>query len=437
VKIIAYLHSDPLLESPPDPSVWGLEVAQVYQDLGGRQQLLQLLADCESEPADYLLIQRLEQLGDSMEEIGDRLMQIEAMGIQIVATEQSYSSLQATDTVTSTGLRTDLLKLLVEVQRAANSRRLRQGHARNRLKALPPPGKAPYGYRRGKDRYILDRSTAPVVKDFFEQFLLYGSLRGAVRYLEKKYSKKISVSTGHRWLTNPIYRGDLVYQNGEVLSDTHTPILNREEAAQIDRLLRRNRRLPPRTASAPRSLAGLVICGECQSHMTITSVTKPRRVLEYLYLRPISCPKHPKCRAIAYERVLDNTIQSICRELPSAVAGMNVPSLDGAKQSLSCQIASKQDILAQLPGLTASGILDSETAELRAYKLRIEISQLRSRLAALPPVNLQAIAQAVSIPQFWSDLSESERRFYFREFIRKIEIAHQDKGWQLQLIFIF
>jgi hypothetical protein len=174
-----------------------------------------------------------------------------------------------------------------------------------------------------------------VVKDFFEQFLLYGSLRGAVRYLEKKYSKKISVSTGRRWLTNPIYRGDLGYQNGEVISDTHTPILNREEAAQIDRLLRRNRRLPPRTASAARSLAGLVVCGECQSHMSVTSVTRPRKDKEYLYLRPISCPKHPKVpRDRLRKSIRQCTIQSICQELPRAVAGMNVPSLDGVKQSL-------------------------------------------------------------------------------------------------------
>jgi hypothetical protein len=366
-------------------------------------------------------------------EISDRLTQIEAMGVQIIATEQSYSSSQSTNT----SIRADLLKLLGEIQREASSRRIRQGHARNRLKVLPPPGKAPYGYRRGKDRYILDRSTAPIVKDFFEQFLLYGSLRGAVRYLEKKYSKKVSVSTGHRWLTNPIYRGDLGYQNGEILSDTHSPILNREEAAQIDRLLRRNRRLPPRTASAPRSLAGLVICGECQYPMGVTSVTKYRKEQEYLYLRPISCAKRPKCRAIAYEKVLNCTIESICQELPRAVAGMSVVSLDGVKQSITSQIANKQDILHQLPTLIVTGILDAETADLRGYKLRTEISELRSRLAALPPVNLKAIAQAVSIPQFWSDLSESERRFYFREFIRQIEITRQDKEWQLQLIFIF
>ncbi len=429
MKIIAYSYSNPLLESAPDSTIWGWEIEQIYQDLGKRIELEQLLNDCQTEPVQYLLIRRLEELGDSIAEISDRLIQIKALNIQIIATEQSYTSSQTTET--------NFLPLIAEIQQATNSRRLRQGHARNRLKASPPPGKAPYGYRRGKDRYILDRSTAPVVKEFFEQFLLYGSLRGAVRYLEKKYGKKISVSTGRRWLTNVIYRGDLAYQNSEVISDTHSPILNREEAAQIDRLLRRNRRLPPRTASAPRSLAGLVVCGECQSHMTITSVTKRRKDQEYLYLRPINCPNMPKCRAIAYQNILETTITTICQELPLAVAAMNVPRLDGAKQSFTSQIANKQEILAQLPALTASGVLDAETAELRAYKLRTEISKLRSHSSALPPVNLKAIAQAVSIPQFWRDLSESERRFYFREFIRQIELTRQDKAWQLQLIFIF
>mgnify|MGYP003339245554 CR=1 FL=1 len=133
---------------------------------------------------------------------------------------------------------------------------IREGHARNRLKGLPPPGRAPYGYRRGKDRYTIDRAAAAVVKDFFEHFLLYGSLRGAVRHLAQRYGKKISTSTAQRWLTHPVYRGDLCYQKGEVVRDTHTALISREEAAQIDRLLRRNHRLPPRTAGTCRSLAG-------------------------------------------------------------------------------------------------------------------------------------------------------------------------------------
>ncbi|MDB9323056.1 recombinase family protein [Nodularia spumigena CS-591/04] len=430
MKIIAYSYSNPLLEASVDVNDWGWEVDRVYQDLGKRTQLQKLITDCKSEPANYLLIHRLEELGDSLEQVSDRLHELEALGIIIIATEQPYTS-------ENSHIASDLWKLLQEIQRQYHSRSIRQAHAYNRLQASPPPGKAPYGYRRSKDKYTIDRSTSPVVKDFFEHFLLYGSLRGAVRYLAKKYAKKISVTTGRRWLTNPVYRGDTAYHHDQIISDTHLPIISREEAAQIDRILRRNSRLPSRTASAPRSLAGLVICSQCQSHTTVTRVTQRHQDKEYLYLRPISCPQRPKCRAIPYQDILEHTIKMICRDLPLAVAGMDFPQLDSIKNSLRQAIAHQQEILQQLPALVETGILDDETAKLRAYKLRTEISQLQAKLATLPPVNLRSVAQAVSIPQFWFDLSEAERRFYFREFIKQIEILRQGKDWELRIIFIF
>lgn len=432
-KIFAYLYCDPLLETSLSSIDWELEVEKVYQDLGERQQWQQLVQDCQVEPPDCLLIRRLEDLGDSVITVNAALMLLEGLGIEVIATEQSYRSSQFTDAEAS-DRRINLIKLLSEVQVNQRRRRLCQGHARNRLKALPPPGKAPYGYRRGKDRYIVDRSTAPVVKDFVERFLLFGSLRGAVRYLAKKYGKKISVSTGHRWLTNPVYRGDLAYRSGEIIPDTHIAIISEEEAAQVDRLLRRNSRLPPRTASAPRSLAGLVVCQQCQSAMKVSRVTTRNKKREYLYLCPVNCTRETKCGAIAYAQILQGTIERICQDLPAAVAQMNASGIEGIKQALQEQISQKKAILSQIPELQAQGILDEQTADLRAYKLRSEIAELRGKIAQLPPENLSAIAQAVSLPQFWFDLSEAERRFYFREFIKQIEIVRQDhQQWELQL----
>ncbi|MFM2063606.1 MAG: hypothetical protein RLZZ507_3277 [Cyanobacteriota bacterium] len=430
MKIIAYSYSDPLLETSPDQASWGWEVDRIYQDWGERSQLQQLLNDCETEPANYLLIRRLEELGDTLAQVSDRLNQLEAMGVIVIATEQKYTSEAA-------NFRIELLNLLQEIQRQQRSRRIRQGHAKNRLEASPPPGKVPYGYRKSKGKYTIDRSTSPIVKDFFDNFLLYGSLRGSVRYIAKKYAKKISVTTGRRWLTNPVYRGDTAYQNGDIISDTHLSIISREEAAQVDRLLRRNSRLPSRTASAPHSLAGLVVCQQCQSRMVVTRVTQRYQNQEYLYLRNTNCPQSPKCRAIPYQDILEKTIEIVCRDLPLAVSGMNFPQLDAIKNSLNEKISNQQNILEQLPNLLETGVLDQETAKLRSYKLRTEISQLQAKLAILPPVNLRSVAEAVSIPQFWLDLSEVERRFYLREFIRKIDIIRNGKDWDLQVIFIF
>lgn len=432
MTVFAYSYTDPLLDVTPEPNSWGWEVDRVYEDLGKRSGLQKLLTDCRENPPKYLLIRTLEELGDNLEQVSARITELKALGITIVAVEQTYNSSDNT-----LNQHIELINLIQQIQYQQRSRRIRQGHARNRLDMAPPPGKVPYGYRRGKGKYIIDRTTALVVKDFFENFLLYGSLRNAVRYIAKKYNKKISVTTGKRWLTNQVYRGNTAYQNSEIIYDTHAPIITKEEAAQIDRLLRRNSRLSTRSASAPRSLAGLVTCSECKSHMTITRVTIRKQTKEYLYLRPINCPKKPKCQSIPYEDVLEKTIAAVCHDLPKAVEGVNFPQLDTVKNNLGQEIARVNAILEQIPELIETGVLDEETAKLRTYKLRTEISAMEAKLATLPPVNLRSVAQAVSIPQFWLDLSESERRFYLREFIREIEIARQDNSWELQIVFIF
>jgi nucleotidyltransferase/DNA polymerase involved in DNA repair len=116
---------------------------------------------------------------------------------------------------------------------------------------------------------------------------------------------------------------------------------------------------------------------------------------------------------------------------------MNFNQLDTIKKNLNDKITHQQQILQKLPTLIETGVLDTETAKIRAYKLRTEISQMHAKLAILPPVNLRSVAEAVSITQFWLDLSEVERRFYLREFIRQIEIIRQGQNWHLQVNFIF
>jgi DNA invertase Pin-like site-specific DNA recombinase len=443
MRTVAYLYYDAAWEDCPDPSHWGWRFDGVYQDADHRRSQLQsLLKEAAQSPPDYLVLRNLEELGDSLSTVIQRLAQLESLGVCVVALEQPYQSQEPANNAVNHAVllnsdsNPDLLELLNGIQQQQRSRQIRQGHALNRLKGLPPPGKAPYGYRRGRDRYVIDRSVLPVLRDFYDHFLIYGSVRGAVRHIAKKHGKKISPSTGQRWLTHPVYRGDLAH-NDAVQSDTHPPILLRAEAAQVDRLLKRNRSLAPRAASAPRSLSGLVTCQRCQSAMGVSRVTARRQAYEYLYLKPMACPLRPKCKALRYEAVLEKTIETICQTLPQEVAGLTQLPLDQITAGVMGAIAAKQAIIAQLPDLVTQQVLDEKTADLRAYTLKTEIAELQNRLAQLPPVNLLETAKTVSIQQFWQDLSEPERRFYFREFIRSVEIVRDEIEWAVQLRFMF
>jgi DNA invertase Pin-like site-specific DNA recombinase len=452
MRVIAYRYQDQESDAQTLLELSYCSVHQHYVDQAipsspdYRPQLRQLLIDNRTNPADILLVTRLDALGNTLEEVGQCITELEHQGTTVIvwngdAPDQTLSA-QTSGAALS---KVSLLQLAGEVKDRQRSRQLKAGHARNRLKTLPPPGKAPYGYRRGQERYIVDRTAAPVVTAFVEEFLLYGSLRGAVRFVERRFGKRISVSTGRRWLTHPVYRGDLQYGDGQVIRDTHAGIITRDAAAQIDRLLRRNSQLPPRTAGALRSLAGLVSCGECGTRMAISKTTIHKKDKVYLYLRPVDCPQRPKCKAIPYDLALQHIITQICQHLPQAVSSLQQSiSTPGGNNAgppapglFQAQIAHKEAALAQLPSLIETGVLDQETADLRRYNLRGEIAALQQQISQLPPVNLQELSQAVAIPQFWLDLSESERRFFFREFIRDIKINRQGDDWEIELVFVF
>jgi DNA invertase Pin-like site-specific DNA recombinase len=434
VSVIAYWYCDPRLSiALPDWGDWSID--RVYQDRardGERSQLRQLLQDCQVDGAQTLVIPSIEDLGDSLPVAVQVLQHCAAIGLAVVALKGDLPELAALDQS-------------IALQSQQRSRRIRQGHAQNRIQALPPPGRVPYGYRRTPEKYVVDRKTAPQVKALFEQFLLFGSVRGAVRYLAQNYNQKISPSTGLRWLTSPVYRGHLAYANGDVIRDTHEALLSDDEAAQIDRLLKRNQSLPRRAASSSRSLSGLVTCQTCQSPWRVVKVAPrdrsrhPEKV--YLYLRPTACTAASSCRSIDYEQILQRVIDQICRELPKAIAFAmgSIPKSNRSspKQGIEDQILEKKKILEKLPEALISGILDESMLQMRSYQLKTEISKLENVRSQLPPENIMSIAETVSIPQFWADLSETERRFYFREFLRQVAIDCSGETWQIRLVFMF
>jgi DNA invertase Pin-like site-specific DNA recombinase len=399
-----------------------------------RPELQRFLHDCRRELPEQVLIPQVGDLGSSPAAVFAVLQALEDQGILVTTADGSYRTVSATSSERPPEL---LFQLAATVAEQHRHQQLEAGHARNRINLLPPPGRAPYGYRRGRYRYALDKAAAPAVKAFFEQFILYGSIRGAARFLDKKYGKKIAPSTAQRWLQHPIYRGDSEYKDGQVIRDTHTPIISRDEAAQVDRLLRRNRQMPPKTVSAERSLAGLVHCAECQSKLRVSRVTRPRQKQDYLYLRPIQCGREKPCRAIAYDTVLAQTIAAIGREFPQAVANFQAPPVGAIKAGIIAQIDTKTALLTQVEQLQAQGVLDQTSADLRRYTLRGELADLEQQRSQLPPENLAEIAQTLKSPEFWQGLSEPERRVYLREFIQTIWIERTETSWQISIQFVF
>ncbi|AFZ54913.1 recombinase family protein [Cyanobacterium aponinum] len=439
MRIVAYSYIEPLIDSIPDPQIWGWEIEEIYQDIDTREKLNQLFIDSQDNAPDYLLINSLHELGNSLTEVENNIFKLESLNIEIISLQQDYHS-KNFHNVTSIQQKKELLKIWQEIESLIKHRKLKKAHAKNRLNILPPPGKPPYGYLRGKDGYIVNRATAPIIRAFFDRFLLYGSLQDAVNYLAEKYNKKISVSTAKYWLNNPIYRGDLNYKNKQIIPDTHTAIITREESAQIERIFQSHRRVKSKSASSQHCLAGLIQCQWCKSNFRVNTVTKRNKSANYLYLTPVECQKEIPCKSINYDFVLQKVIENICNSFKEIKNQEQMPNIEQIKNYLLTEINQKKRVITQIEKLLEEKILDEETAKIRTYKIKQDIGVLKQQIAKLPPNSLNTIANTLSLPQFWYDLSSSEKRFYLREFVKIIEIIPQNNYPQkkdIQLNFVF
>ncbi len=439
MRIIAYSYIESLIDTIPESNISGWEINEIYQDIDSRENLKQLILEAKHNPPDYLLINSLHELGNTLTEIENNINILEKLNIEIISLKQDYES-KKFRIIKDKQIRAKLLKIWQEIEKIIKSRNLQKAHAKNRLNLLPPPGKIPYGYLRGKDNLIVNRAIAPILREFFDRFLLYGSLQDTVNYIREKYNKQISLSTAKYWLTNPIYRGDLHYKNQQIIPDTHTAIITREESAQIERILKSHHRVNTKSASSEHCLAGLVKCQLCHSNFRVNKVTKKNKIESYLYLTPVNCCKQKKCQSISYNLVFEKAIKIICDSFKEIISQDKQPDLELIKNYAQKEINQKIEIIKQLKQLIKEGILDEKTAKIREYKVQQEIGELKQNIAQLPPNSLNTIANTLCLPQFWYDLSSAEKRFYLREFIQIIQIIPSeniDKKADIQLNFIF
>ena len=428
VRKLGYIYRPAIMPPTEDEKqrLLQLGTSELLVDLGDRQQYLNLVRDYGGEDtADVsLLFLSLTDLGETTPKVEQQLQFWLERGAELgVVTGNGVQSLGDSEV---------LGVWLAQLPQELKGRHIAEGHAQNRLNRKPPPGPAPFGYRRVGDTYEIDEQPAQLVRAFFDRFLLFGSIRGAVKEIAQERGERISVTTARRWLMSPVYRGDLKFKDGVTLRNTHPALLSREEAAQLDRWSRRNSAIASRSTSAPRALAGLVVCQSCQGALRIVQATRKNQAKVYRYLR---CPT---CRySVNYELALTHTIQAVCQQLPERTANLGTVPIEIIKSRIELQIErnkSKISVLDTDIGLSSSLKSSDGDRQLQRYRLEGENATLSEKCEQLPPGNLAAIAQAVSIEPFWRSLSESEQRAYLREFIKQISINAEA---EVELEFFF
>lgn len=135
--VCGYLYTPAYAPWPEEELAWlkAHGADPLWHDWGSRTYLEELLQGVASGSVHQVLLVRLADLGDQLDEVHGRLLQIQQAGVRL--------SLVRADGLQTPSTAGEWIPLLAEVPHHLQSRRRRQSQAQSRLAGKPPPGRLP------------------------------------------------------------------------------------------------------------------------------------------------------------------------------------------------------------------------------------------------------------------------------------------------------
>ncbi|KMM36945.1 recombinase family protein [Guptibacillus hwajinpoensis] len=148
---------------------------------------------------------------------------------------------------------------------------------------------SPYGYQLLDKKLVVFEPEAKIVKLIFEDYLNKGMGYQAIakklnfEEIPSKFNKGWSTQTIKLLLSNPVYKGTLVWNRSDstkekrtskddgewiTVEEAHDPIIDKKTWDAVQNRMK-ERQIAPRAKSSPHLLGGLLKCGKCEASMII------------------------------------------------------------------------------------------------------------------------------------------------------------------------
>lgn len=419
-----------------------------------RKQLTILLKEIKLGGCDEVICTRIDRLARSMVTLHKTLEQFQGADVSVRFLDQGL------DVGTSHGkLLFNLLGSVAEWESDLLSDRVLHGkeYSRQQGKAF---GSTPFGYTKNAEgKHVLnyqkyketDYTCAEVARDMVETFLRVGTLRGALREMNAKYSRvdrlpgknedfPVSPHGLSNYLHNPVLRGHLVYKtkkNQQVFRDNHPALISEAEYAEICRISQLAKETRGYKAKRGRyAVSGLVFCS-CGSRCKLctygdhqrsrqsktknkTYGGKPPRYPEFSYARCIRAVDQPqRCERRKSTPIADieaEVIKALCNRANDITMKMAEPK----------KIIDTPEIAKLREQVEAIAHLDNPTIAAAKRELEGQIEALRLGLMAESSGQLDKIEKLKQIganPKFWKNLPIETKRRFFQNLIDKVVIG--------------
>lgn len=445
-----------------------------------RAKLNQIMILVQQKQVDGVIVTRVDRIARSLPKLRQFIDVFVNSDVNLVILDQSI------DLSTSQGkLMVNILGSFAELEVDMLSERVKHGkqHGRNQLKACE---QAPWGYVVQDSKYVLDnspylclitedrpknylqlkkfdipfeqlpgRTVAELGKEFIQSYIQEKSIRGALRFVFKKYgvgktSAKINshdrvfywTQRGFSlWLINPVLCGHTSYlkenkrnhlkhpSEWTTIKDTHPDqrLMTDEEAAEIQYLLEFNKKIGSRALGQKADAnnhyreyayqAGMIFCGECGSKCTIKYAYSKKKRYSYYACRYSQLGCSNSCSVIP-KKIEENLIKILVLKSQKFAIGSSFD--DDYISSNSDRVSTLQAKLK-----TASEISDSDP-DLEKFKQKLR-QQIASAVDSssedyLSSCTASEILRTGNNLAFWHTLSNDEKVGIFPRLVSQIFI---------------
>ncbi|WKX09964.1 recombinase family protein [Streptomyces sp. NL15-2K] len=288
------------------------------------QRMLRYLAE---NPVDYVFVHKVDRLARNRVDDVEITLAIKKAGATLVSATENI------DETPSGMLLHGIMSSIAEFYSRNLATEVHKGMSQ-KAKTGGTPGKAPLGYLnvvlrtlegREERTVEVDPERAELISWAFEAFASgTWTLRSLADELEtrglttkrtpKMPSRPIRPNVLHSILTNPYYRGEVVYQ-GVIYPGRHTPLTNLVTWQKVQDVLAANL-VGERQRDHPHYLKSSVFCGDCGSRLIITNA-KNRHGVVYPYF--VCLGRHQKTTSCTRKALLITKIEKMVEDHWSTV----------------------------------------------------------------------------------------------------------------------
>ncbi|MFS0558189.1 recombinase family protein [Brevibacillus sp. 179-C9.3 HS] len=248
-----------------------------------RPQLQKLLKNITSGNVSKVMVTKLDRMSRRLLDLLQLIDLFQEYQVSFISISESF------DTNTPSGrLTLQVLGAVAEFERERIRERVLDNmfHAANQGKWLT---QSPYGYRLENKELVIDEKESKVVQRVYHLFLEKGlGFYSIAKILNEegipsKQKKEWSIRSIKLMLTNPAYKGTLVWNRSDsskkkrslkddnewiIVDDCIPVIIDKATWESVQAKLQKSP-IPPRAKTSPHLLGGILKCGNCGSGMSI------------------------------------------------------------------------------------------------------------------------------------------------------------------------